>query len=58
MMWRKFLERYLGVEIPASELNSKGVLNCHFNWGDSVAMTRGGLGNRLLARFTWCPRDG
>ena len=48
MLWRLALQNYLGVEIPDDSLNSEGTLNIHFNFGASIGMESGGLGNRLL----------
>ena len=46
-MWKKALERYLGVVIPDDALNQSGVLNVHFNYGTEWTIHRGGLANRL-----------
>ena len=46
-MWKKALERYLGVVIPDDALNESGVLNVHFNYGTEWTIHRGGLANRL-----------
>lgn len=48
MLWRDALQKYLGVKFPAEALNSEGVLNVHFNFGQDISMRAGGLANRLI----------